>query len=389
MKWSFRLGRFLGIDVRVHATFFILLAFIAVAYWLPSGNFGDALGGLAFFLALFVCVLLHEYGHALAARRYGVGTHDITLLPIGGVARLERMPDSPGQELWIALAGPAVNVVIAGLLALGLALSGHAGMLTSVDAMNGSFTARLLAVNLFLVAFNLVPAFPMDGGRVLRAVLAMRLNYARATRIAANVGQAVAVIFGLVGLLGNPMLVLIALFVWIGAGEEAAAAEMKDALSGIQAHEAMITDFVALTPRESVGAAARLLLAGSQRDFPVIEEGTVVGILTHDRLIRALRDAGEAERVETFMNPVFDSAQGDEPLNLVLARRDPERSAVVPVYSGSQLIGLITPDNVGELFMIRSALAQRPPRRGPPPLPRVTRRHPEEITRNAPAPFHP
>lgn len=370
MKWSFSLGRYLGIDLRVHATFLLLLAFVAAAHWLPSRDLGDALGGLAFFTALFVCVVLHEYGHALAARRYGVGTRDITLLPIGGVARLERMPESPRQELWIALAGPAVNVVIAALLAGWLAFTGKLGALTALDPLGGPFAARLLAVNLLLVAFNLLPAFPMDGGRVLRAVLAMRLRYARATRIAASIGQGMAVAFGLLGLLGNPMLILIALFIWIGAGEEAAAAEVKDTLRGLTAREAMLTDFLVLEPRDTIGDAARLLLAGSQRDFPVMDGASVAGIVTHDRLIRALRETDDRASIVSIMDRGFDIATGDEPLDAVLARRDPERCGVVPVYTGARLVGLITADNVGELFMVRAAQAARPPRPGPPPIPR-------------------
>ncbi len=369
MKWSFSLGRVLGIELRIHATFLLLLAFVTLAQWLRSGDVRVALVGLAFFSALFLCVVLHEYGHALMARRYGVATHDITLLPIGGLARLERMPDTPSQELWIALAGPAVNIVIAALLAGWLAIAGDFGAFSAVDPVGGSFVASLLAINLFLVAFNMLPAFPMDGGRVLRAVLAMRLDYARATRIAASIGQGMAVLFGLFGLFSQPMqpiLILIALFVWIGAAEEAAAAEMKHALRGVTARDAMITDYVVLDPRETIGDAARLLLAGSQRDFPVVEESSVVGIVSHDRLIRGLRESDEHASVTGIMDRSFNTALVDEPLDAVLARREPERCRVVPVYSGDRLVGLITSDNIGELLMVRSALAAREGRGGPP-----------------------
>lgn len=369
MKWSFSLGRVFGIELRIHATFLLLLAFVTLAQWLRSGDVRVALVGLGFFAALFLCVVLHEYGHALMARRFGVGTHDITLLPIGGLARLERMPETPVQELWIALAGPAVNVVIAGLLAGWLAFTGTLGSLSAIDPVAGSFAASLLVINLFLVAFNMLPAFPMDGGRVLRAVLAMRLDYARATRIAANIGQGMAVVFGLIGLFGQPMqpmLILIALFVWIGAAGEATAAEMKHALRGVAARDAMVTDYVVLEPRETIGDAARLLLAGSQRDFPIVDGGSVVGIVSHDRLIRGLREADEHAGVTAIMDANFDTAAADEPLEAVLARRDPERCTVVPVYSGERLVGLITSDNIGELLMVRSALAARERRGGPP-----------------------
>ena len=304
MKWSFKLGRILGIDVYIHFTFMLLLGFVGLAHWLPERSLEAALTGMLFFAGLFVCVLLHEYGHALAARKYGIATRDITLLPIGGLARLERMPEKPLQELVVALAGPLVNVVIAGSLFVGLMLTGNWQPLSSLTTTSGNLVERLLVVNVFLVLFNLLPAFPMDGGRVLRSLLAMRLEYARATRIAARIGQGMAALFGFAGLFGNPMLLLIALFVWIGAGQEAAAVEMKSSFSGVRVREAMLTDFQTLSPTETVAEAARLLLAGSQQDFPVVENGRVVGVLTHVRLFGSLagaqlghaRDRGDGKR---------------------------------------------------------------------------------------------
>ena len=176
MKWSFKLGRFLGIDVFVHFTFLILLVVIGIAHWLPERSLATALSGMLFFALLFLCVLLHEYGHALMARRFGVGTKDITLLPIGGVARLERIPEKPVQELWVALAGPAVNVVIALLLTAWLTLQNAWEPLSTLGIADGSLVERLLAVNMGLVIFNMLPAFPMDGGRVLRARPAPRTS---------------------------------------------------------------------------------------------------------------------------------------------------------------------------------------------------------------------
>ena len=188
-KWSFKLGRILGIDVYLHATFLLLLGLIASAHAVAGGSLVAGLSSVSFLGAIFLCVLLHEFGHALMARRYGIKTRDITLLPIGGVAHLERMPNKPAQELWVALAGPAVNVVIAGALAAWLSVTNSWSALTSLSSTSGPFAERLLAVNAMLVLFNLLPAFPMDGGRVLRALLAMRLDYARATRIATITGQ--------------------------------------------------------------------------------------------------------------------------------------------------------------------------------------------------------
>lgn len=208
MAGSLRLGRLFGIPVNVHFTFLLLLAAVGLIQLFQSGV-SAAFAMVILISAVFGCVLLHEFGHVLAARHFGIATRDVTLLPIGGLARLERMPRNPRQELWISLAGPAVNAALAGLFSIGSMTFG------------GWFTGRLVAINVALALFNLLPAFPMDGGRVLRAVLSERMGNLAATEIAANVGRAMAVVFGLVGLFGNPMLVFIAIFVWFGAGQEA------------------------------------------------------------------------------------------------------------------------------------------------------------------------
>ena len=223
MRWSWQAGRLAGIPVRIHVTFALLVGFVGFAHWTLGG--ASALGaGLALVGGLFGSVLLHELGHALAARRYGIATHDIVLLPIGGVARLERMPARPGQEIAVALAGPAVNVAIAAALFTGLALGGRLEPLSALGVASGSLVERLMLANLGLVAFNLLPVFPLDGGRVLRGLLALRLPHARATRVAARIGRAGAVVLGVYGLFGNPFLVLIAVFVWMAARQEEAEA---------------------------------------------------------------------------------------------------------------------------------------------------------------------
>jgi Zn-dependent protease len=217
VKWSFRLGSPFGIPVYLHLTFLLLLGFLGLSEWARDG-FAAALATVIVISAVFGFVVLHELGHALAARRFGIATRDVTLYPIGGVARLERLPREPRQEMWIALAGPAVNLAIALLLGLWLALTGFEG---------GSFASRLMAINLGLVVFNMLPAFPMDGGRVLRALLARRVGRLAATETAASVGKGMAVLFGIVGLFWNPMLLFIAIFVWFGAGQELMAARMS------------------------------------------------------------------------------------------------------------------------------------------------------------------
>jgi Zn-dependent protease len=229
MKWSLKLGKLLGIDLYVHFTFVLLLVFFGVYYWRDSHSLEATFQGVVFIVALFGCVVLHELGHALMARRYGIKTRDITLLPIGGIARLEKMPEKPLQELWVTLAGPAVNVAIAIILTLGLAAASGFTSMEQIGENGGSFWQRLIVLNLVLAAFNLLPAFPMDGGRILRALLAMRLSRRRATVIAANVGQGMAVLFVVLGFLYNPFLILIGIFVYLGAQAEAAMVEMQSA----------------------------------------------------------------------------------------------------------------------------------------------------------------
>jgi Zn-dependent protease/predicted transcriptional regulator len=354
MPWSWKLARIAGIDVYIHATFFMVIAWIALIHWNESQNLAAVAEGVGYILALFACVVLHEYGHALTAARYGIRTRDITLLPIGGVARLERMPDVPIQELWVALAGPAVNVVIALVLFVVLQASGAWQAVEGIGVTRGGFAERVMAANIFLAGFNLLPAFPMDGGRVLRALLATRMEYTLATQRAAMVGQGMAIFLGFIGLQGNPILIFIALFVWIGAGQEASMVQMKSALAGIPLRRAMLTDFRTLTPSSTLGDAVDLLLSGSQQDFPVVASGRVEGMLTRSDLVKALPQRGRSALVADSMRecPV---AQASEMLETVLGRLQGRDCHTIPVLENGALIGLVTMDNVGEFLMIHAA----------------------------------
>jgi Zn-dependent protease len=316
--------------------------------------------GVAFVLALFGCVVLHEFGHALTAKRFGIKTRDITLLPIGGLARLERMPDDPRQELWVALAGPAVNVVIAVALFVVLPVTGTFAPLSTLSVTSGSFLERLMIVNVFLVAFNMLPAFPMDGGRVLRALLAIRMDYTRATQLAANIGQGMALAFGLIGLFTNPFLMFIALFVWIGAGQEAAMTQMKSALGGIPLERAMITDFRTLVPNDSLARAVELLLSGAQQDFPVVDAGAVVGILTRRDLLTALARQEQRAPVAQVMRRNFLVADPSDMLDLTFQRLQGHECNTIPVVRGGTLVGLLTMDNVGEFLSVQAAIGGQP-----------------------------
>ena len=359
MKWSLRIGRVAGIDLYVHATFLLLLAWVAFQQY--ANGLAAVLGALVYIVTLFAIVVLHELGHALTARRFGILTRDIILLPIGGVARLERMPRQPRQELLVALAGPAVNVVLAAILYAIVRIGGGStgADLYVVETASSwrAFLYQLVVVNVVLALFNLLPAFPMDGGRVLRAVLAMRMrNYARATEIAARIGRALALVLGVVGLKENPFWVLIALFVWLGAASEAAAVQTSSSLDGVPIEELMIRDVQILAPSDPLSRAVQLTLDGFQQDFPVIENGAVVGVLTRADLLRTLSDQGPGATVEAAMHRSFAVARPEEPADEVLARLRSCDCSAMPVVRGTQLLGVLTLDNIGEYVMIRAAL---------------------------------
>lgn len=357
MKWSIKIGRVFGIQVFIHFTFLLLLGFLAWVYWQKTGRVDAALAGVAYFLALFGCVLLHELGHALMARRYGIGTHDITLLPIGGVARLERMPEKPMQEFWVALAGPAVNVFIAAGLLGWLWATRNLSALADLGLMRGSWLERMMVVNVFLVAFNLLPAFPMDGGRVLRAVLAARLGRRRATAIAANIGQAMAILFGVVGFLYNPLLIFIAIFVFLGAQAEAGMVEMQSALDGLRVRDGMMTRFRRLSAQDPLGRAVEELLAGSQQDFPVLEEGgQPVGLLRRNDLVKALAEGRREARVAEVMCRECETVEETASLRGAVEAMQARHCSSVPVIFAGQVVGLLTLENISEMIMINEAL---------------------------------
>lgn len=356
MKWQWKLARIAGIDVYMHITFLIIIGWVAFSSWTDQRTWSAVLSGVFFILLLFAFVVMHEYGHALTARKYGIKTRDITLYPIGGVARLERMPEKPIEELWVALAGPAVNVVIAILLFGYLLVTRTFEPLTSLSISTGSLVERLMIVNLWLVGFNLIPAFPMDGGRVLRALLGLRLEYVQATQIAAYVGQAFAILFGFIGLFSNPFLVFIALFVWMGAGQEASMVQMKHSLSGIPVTRAMLTDFALLTPRDTLARVVELVLAGSQHDFPVIQADRVVGILDRDTFMKALSERGGSTPVAEVMRRDVTEVDSHEMVEAALRRLQENGSKTLPVTHNGQLVGLVTSENITEYLMIRSAL---------------------------------
>lgn len=356
--WSWQVAEVAGIRVLVHATFLLLVVWFAVASWLESRRVAGVVYELAFLLLLFGCVLLHELGHALTAQRFGYPAREITLLPIGGVTRLERIPDDPRQSLWIALAGPAVNAAIAVLLGVALHAAGAWQPIRDVAMTSGPLLERLLILNISLVIFNMLPAFPMDGGRVLRALLAIRLDERRATRIAARVGQVMAVMFVLIGWLASPLLILIGVFVWAGAGHEAEMADRRAALRGIPVGRAMLTSFTTLAPDDRLSTAIERIEHGDQHDFPVVADGRLVGLLTRQALIRGVRRGGRQARVaDAMVRDVLIVAPHDM-LAAVLGMLDARQLPAAAVMQNSRLVGFLTVGSIADFIHLQSQLDQ-------------------------------
>jgi Zn-dependent protease/CBS domain-containing protein len=359
MLWSIDIGSIAGTKVRVHITFILFLIYIWGANYVTGGS-GAAWTGTIFMLLLFLCVLLHEFGHVFAARAFGINTPDVTLLPIGGVARLERIPEEPGKEFVIAIAGPLVNVVIA-LLLMGLSgAEGSGRSLAAVDRGAVPMADRLASVNLFLAAFNLIPAFPMDGGRILRSLLAIRLGFTRATEIAATVGQWFAFVLGFIGLFGNPLLIFIAIFVYLAAASEAQLAAVRSMSRGVPVGAAMITQFSTLPADAPIGDAVELLLRTSQTEFPVVDAGgQLVGLLGRNDMIKALKAQGPEARVADVMITEVPTipvrGRLDEAFRLLQEKAAP---AVGVVDAAGRLVGLVTSETIGEMLMVREALPQ-------------------------------
>jgi Zn-dependent protease/CBS domain-containing protein len=354
-SWSWRVGRLFGISIYVHATLVLLLAWIAVAAYAQGGNLLAAAEGVALVVSLFATIAAHELAHALTARRFGVGTRDITLLPIGGVSSLERMPERPSQEMLVSLAGPALNVAAALVLAAAIAATGGSIAPRTLDLVGGPFAEKLLWMNVSLAVFNLIPAFPMDGGRVLRAALSTRMDPVRATTIAARTSQALAVGFGLFALYGNFLLLLIALFVWMGAEQELAATRVRAALRGVRVGSATTTRLEMLRPEEPLSRAMDLLLASSQQDFPVMLGPTAIGVLTRNDLVRGLAEGGPDEPVAQSMHRDFDVADANDRLDAFLDRLNDGRAPIV-VRDAGRVVGLLTRENLAKLLMTREAL---------------------------------
>ena len=357
MSWSVKIGSIAGTAVRIHITFLLFLIWIFAAGW-ASGGAVDAWNSLLFMVLLFACVLAHEFGHIFTARAFGVATPDVTLLPIGGVARLERIPEKPSEELLIAIAGPLVNVVIAAILMVAAPTHLSIAHLAAMESPNVSLIDRLAEVNLFLALFNMIPAFPMDGGRVLRALLATRLGHLRATEIAATIGQCTAFALGFAGLFYNPLLIFIAIFVYLAAAAEAHMVSLRAMSRDVPVSAAMVTEFVTLAPDEHIDAAVETLLRTSQSDFPVVDaDHRLIGLVGRAEIIKALRQLGPTAPVSSVMVkdiPTIDRGRRLEEAFRILQEK--AAPAVGVVDATGRLVGLVTSETVGQMLMVQHAM---------------------------------
>jgi Zn-dependent protease len=362
MHWSLNIGKVAGTVVRLHITFVLFLAWIFVSNYASSGA-SVAWSSLIFVVLLFLCVLLHEFGHIFTARAFGVSTPYVTLLPIGGVAQLERIPEEPWQEFLIAIAGPAVNVVIAGALIAFAHADPRASAAMGIADMQIPMVDRLAALNLFLAVFNLIPAFPMDGGRVLRAALASRIGFVRATERAAAIGQFTAFVLGFIGLFHNPILVFVAVFVYLAAASEAHSVALRAISQGVPVGQAMMSHFVTLQPDTHIDKAINVLLQTSQRTFPLVDgEGNFVGTLDRADILQSVRLAEPDARVADIMtaSPVL-TVSCRATLEQALRLMHQNSAATVGVTDAAgKLIGLVTSETIAEMMTLAMLRKDRP-----------------------------
>jgi Zn-dependent protease/CBS domain-containing protein len=342
----------------MHLTLVILLAWIAISYALAGAGLGATAIGVLLVVTIFVVIVVHELGHALVARHYGIATRDIMLLPVGGIASLERMPDKPSQELAVALVGPAINLVIAGGLWIGITAFGGSTQLADVTTLGAAIATQLMWINVALAVFNLIPAFPMDGGRALRAVLAMRLGPERATDIAASLGRVFAVAIGILGLFYNPLLILIAFVVWTGATQERALVHLKSAITGVPVSAAMLRRVESVTADQPLEDAAALLVRGGLNQLPVMDHGKAVGVITRGDVATALAHAGPDATVATAPQHHIVTVSPADSLDVVLdqLRHDPDSVALVLDLAGAP-VGVLTAEHLAAYVALHQRAA--------------------------------
>jgi len=352
VKWSIQVGKFFGIPLKIHITFWLLLLFVAMSAGKRGGGVQGGMQGVLLVLLLFACVVLHELGHSVVAQRLGIRVRDIILLPIGGISQMERIPDEPKSELFISGIGPIISLTLA-LVFYSLArLFGLNTALPQASLLDGHVLVSLFWINLILGIFNLLPAFPMDGGRVLRALLAMRIEYLQATHIAVSVGQMFAIFFFFYGLFYNFWLAMIGIFIYMGAEGEEHETILRRSLRRIPVGQAIITSFSRLSPDDSLREAMNIACHSLQMDFPVMRDGELIGLLSRDRFVKAMRDHSPDTRISEIMSTDFPTISDTEPLEEAYSRLTEARGSFVPVMHGRTLLGFINLEQIGKYHML-------------------------------------
>jgi len=343
-KWSLHIGKIFGIKVLIHWTFLILIGWIFLMHFRMGHGFSEGFTGMLFILAIFACVVLHEFGHSLTAMRFGVQTQDITVYPIGGIASLESMPTKPAQELQVAIAGPAVNLIIAGILWIHLKSTGQTFNLEAMQNIRltgAAFAANLMYANIILAAFNLIPAFPMDGGRVLRSLLAMKIEPVKATSFAAKTGQVLAIVFVFFGFFFNFWLVFIGLFIFLGAGAESKAEKIKHALEGVRVMHVMKSSYAILNADTTLKTAADHFINSSEKSFLVMEKNNVTGILNDKDIVEGLHKGKGNQKISDFMQKHFYWLEEEEALSDKFFLLQQNRQSLFPVRKNGKLTGIV------------------------------------------------
>ncbi|MBK6566127.1 MAG: site-2 protease family protein [Saprospiraceae bacterium] len=353
MNYSLQLGKISGIKIQVHWTFILIIGWIVYVNLQAGANPAQLVWAVMFVLTLFVCVLLHELGHALAAKKYHIVTKDITLLPIGGVARLESIPEKPKQELVVALAGPLVNFVILIILLPFIWKIGIPDIDNIQFTDQTNFVYKLMIVNLWLAVFNLIPAFPMDGGRVLRAVLSFSMPRVKATEIAAKMGQLLSIIFVILGFFYNPFLIFIGFFIFIGAQSEVEMTRAKFSLEGKYVFDILMKDFPTLQKRNTIKDSIHDILNSQHKNFLIMDENTPVGTLNRNEIIDALSKGLETSPVGAVMNPGLISLDINTPLEEAFQLLQGQ-SNLVPVFENGVLVGALDYENITEFILIKT-----------------------------------
>lgn len=358
MKRALKIGKVFNTKIEIHWTFLLLLAYVAWSTYNAGGNFDEIVLQIAFVLSIFVCVILHELGHVRAAFHFGIPTKKVTLLPIGGVAQIERMPEKPKEEFIVAIAGPLVNVAIALILFIVFPITemyNAAYTASSVSISYATFPLYLFSANIVLFLFNLIPAFPMDGGRILRSLLALKMSRMKATKIASITGQFIAVIFFILGLMNNPFLALIAVFIFFGARSENYAVQSEELLSGYEVQDAMMTNYLVLSPNETIDSAIRKMVSGPDIDLLVIEDNNVQGIVTREKLISKSKERNSHEiLVKDIMTRNFKVLEEHNKLSDTYLMLQRTKNRLFPVLRNKELAGVINLEKIQNFIMMKA-----------------------------------